>query len=526
VISITDDISEIINEVLAKSEASKPAPIPISEIINEVLAKSEPKPEAKSEAYPPALTALPLRDETYVVSMTSIVETIRNSSHFILISGMLFFVLSIAAAFFYYHTTRPFLGTTTALISYGYAGAESGLDPMGNPLDVSKIKSPDIIRKALEQLDLNRLINVEDVRSCFVIGGVIPDNVLEQILIIREIATKSPSKLEELPEIQYHPIQYVLRLRQKGNLKLLSEQNMVDLLNTVIDEYSKFFIEEYSDFRLLDTIIQYFDQSQYDYHDIVRILEGQVNNMLTYCEAISEASPEYRSPTTNMTFGDIISNLELIKTVDLRRIGALVYSNNMSRDRPRLGRQYEYNIIRMQMEKNQSLANALDAERLALMFEKDYWLLHYSVDWNEFRQASDTYDFFMATAYKERANSNRLIEDIEFYENCVSSLRLRSSTADPRDVKFVEDNIPILIDSLKKWVIDTNKTTEDYLSLYLFKDATKVITPAKFRGVFSDYTKKMMLIILVGTFSGIFLAAFIALWREAFPVTVKRRVYK
>ena len=458
-------------------------------------------------------------DEIYTVSMKSIVNTLRKYSLFITILSMVFFVMSIAIAYGYYYRMRPYIGTATALISYGYPGAEMGLDPMGNPLDVSKIKSPYVIDNALQELDLHRLgISVESVRSCLVIGGIIPDNILEQILIIREIATKSPSKLEELPEIQYHPIQYILRLQQRGTLEVLSEQNMVDLLNSIIYQYSLFFIDEYSNFQLLDTIIQNFDQSQYDYHEIVKILEGQVNNMITYCSVINEASSEYRSPTTNMTFGDIISNLELINTVDLKRLGALVFSNNMSRDRQRLGVLYEYNIMRMEMDRVEFLANASEAERLANVFERDYWILNRGNEYEQYAHASDTYDNFMKTAYRERERANALTTQIDYYTRCLDSLLAWDYPSDPRDVSFVEESIPILINTLQEWVSITNQTAEDYLTQELFKDATKVITPAKFRGVFSEYTRRMVLIVIIGTFAGLFLGSFIALWKEAFPV--------
>ena len=433
---------------------------------------------------------------------------------------MIFFILSVVAAFLYYYKTRPYIGSATALISYGYSGAELGLDPMGNPLDVSKLKSPYVIDKALHQLDLyHHGITVEDVRSYLTIGGVIPDNVLEQILIIREIATKTPSKLEELPEIQYHPTQYILKLRQRGNLEALSDQNIVDLLNVIIYQYSMFFIDEYSNLYLLDNIVHNFDQSQYDYHEIVNILEGQINNIIAYCTAISDVSPEYRSPVTRMTFGDIKSNLMLIRSVDIHRLGALVYSNNMSRDRQRLGRLYEYNNLRMQMEKDEAIANASDAKMLAEMFEKDYWIIRHAGDIDQFNHASETYDYFMRTAFKEKQKANALTVEIDFYADVLASLQSSINTTSERDIEFVEESIPALINTLQEWVSITNQTAEDYLLLELFKDATKVVTPAKFRGVFSEYKRRMVLIVGVGFSTGVFIACLISLWREAFPVS-------
>ena len=468
----------------------------------------------------------PYEDEVNAFTMRSIFGTIRAYSHLILIISMIFFVLSFGAAFGYYFYKRPYIGTAAALISYGYPGAETGIDPLGNPLDVNKIKAPYVIDKALQQLDLYRLgINVEDVRTSLTIAGVIPDNVLQQILIIREIATKTPSKLEELPEVQYHPTQYILRLHQKGNLEALTSQNIVDLLNAVINQYSAHFIEEYSDYSLLDTIIENFDQSKYDYSEVVQILEGQIDNMITYCEVINETSPDFRSSITSMTFGDIISNLSLIKSVDIQRVGALVYSSNMSRDRERLSRLYDFKITRLRMEMNIAQKNAEDAMHLAETYDKDYWVIFNSSPNQiaEYAQSSEVYDEFFRDAYKQSKRVNVLSEDIGFYLNNLNALRSSYNPTNTQDVQFVESSIPNILMSLRDWVSITNQTVSDYLLNYLYKDATKVVTPAKFQGVFSEYNRKMALIVIIGTLSGLFIGFFAALWKDTFSVNRNQR---
>ena len=467
---------------------------------------------------PAAPSPPPPKDETTVISTHSIVRSLRNHATMILAMTMIITFLGAGAAVGYFYLTRAYLGTSTVLFAYGYQGAADGVDPLGRPLDVGKIKSPYVIDKAIQQVDLYRTgITVEDVRSALIVEGVIPDDIMEEILIIKEIATKSPSKLEDLTELQYHPTQYVVRLRQEASLKTLSRQNMNDLLNAIIYQYRQYFIEEYSDRYLLDTIAENFDQTRYDYFEIVQILDSQINNIINYSVVMQAKSPDFRSPVTEMTFGDILANVRLIQSVNLQRLSALVHSENMSRDRHQLATLYEYNIKRMTMEMNVCIENADVARKLAEMYEKDVFVIDHLPEQDSYSQASEIYDGLLKDIFDLLSRANYLKEEIQFYKDNLRSLNSRVYVDNVAYMDFVEELIPSILTSIQDWIEVTNLTVNDYLELEAFKDATKVITPSHYRGVHMDYVRITVIICMAAFIAGLFFAILTAIWKDAFP---------
>ena len=176
------------------------------------------------------------------------------------------------------------------------------------------------------------------------------------------------------------------------------------------------------------------------------------------------------------------------------------------------------------MEMNVARKNAEDVMNLADIYEKDYWIV-FNTSPNEiaqYAQSSEVYDSFMRQAYTQKATANELEEEVGFFTNNLSSLRMAYNPSNTEDLRFVESTIPEIFASLQNWVAATNQTVSDYLQNYLYKDATKVVTPAKYHGVFSEYTRKMELIVIVGTLAGLFAGFFAALWRDAFPKEKQR----
>ena len=459
-------------------------------------------------------------------SNMSILMTIVNNRRFIAIFTSICLVVSMMAAFGYYYVKRS-SASVSALISYGYSDAEKGIDPMGNPLDVNKIRSPYVIDRALSELDLySKGITVEDVRSCLKISGVVPDDVLERILIIKQIITEKPEKLEDISEIEYHSTQYTVAITPNAKLKSLDTETLITLVNEICKQYQLFFVDEYNNVMLMDTITKDFDQQNYDYFESVQILRGQIANMIRYCGAMNNRAPEFRSPTTNLTFGDIGANLELIKNVDISRISALVYSSTMSRNASRAVTICQFKILQMNSEMETSLSNASNAERLAKEFEKDYWILDHGNSTSSldvFRQASAVYDTFMTEAFNSGEHASQLKEDIEIHTIFLNNLLAGEWNRSETDVKFVEEQIPLIADSLRYWSDITYETTEDYVRLELFKNAVKTITPAILSNVFDESKKTLMLIIGAGLGLGLFGSAFIVLCREELR-SEKRRV--
>ena len=448
-------------------------------------------------------------------SVRSLVTTLISRLRLILLLFLIFAAASIGAAYFYIDMTRTHTGLASAIIMFSFPEAEEGLDPQGNPLNANEIRSPYVIGLALDSLGLReRGISAENVRAGMVVSGVIDHDILHRIMLIQDVATRSAERLMDLEEVFFHPTMYVLRLYRNGGLEELSDQEMVDLLNEIIYQYIGFFAITYSDFRFLDVIVGHFDPDEYDYFEIVQILRRTIDNMVSYALSMYTQAPDFRAHSTQMTFGDILANLELLRNVDIHRISALVHSNSMSRNRQRSASILEYQIIRLEMELDVAQANADDALYLAYeIYEHVQWVLPYMEQYYIFHRETDVYEYFLRNTFDYRRTVNQLVSDIEFYRTRMDALRMVYAPADPVDVQFVEDSIPTLFDSLYNWENIINKTAEDFLTLELYQDAVRLLTPAGFTNSLQAYRQQMALIVLVGSSFGLFLGAMIALYK-------------
>jgi len=473
---------------------------------------SPPKPTYPTEL---KVSLAPSVQDDSGFSVKNIAQTIMSQMRIIILMFVLFLVLGIGAAFAYINFTRTHTGTAAAVVLFGFPNAEEGLDPLGNRLDVNRIRSPYVIGNALDALGLReRGISAESIRANMVLRGVVPFDPLHQLMIIHDIATRVPARLEDVEGVIYHPTMFTIQLYRRGELASLSEQEINELLNEIIYQYQVYFSRTYSELNFLDIIVTHFDPQLFDYFELITILNGTVNNMISYTQSRRDDAPDFRSPNTQMTFGDIWSNLGILRDVEISRISALVHTNNMSRDRARAANILEYQIMRMEMERAVSRMNAEDALYLASeVYVHDTWVYHHAGDRFHYDRGSELYDRFLEYTLDYRRNANWLDVEIAFYRDRVTALRAARNPASPQDIAFVEANIPVIFNALANWEDMINQTVQDYLEMELFGDAVRLLSPSRFTNSMRAYRSQMLLIILVAASAGAFLGAMVALYK-------------
>ena len=462
--------------------------------------------------------ALPMDDDSFSIRGT--IQILLGRWRCVLLIGLIFSLLGIGAAFFYANNLQTHTGVSSTLIMFGFSDAELGLDPHGQSMDVNVIRSPYVIGRALDSLGLREQgFAPESVRNQLIISEVVPHNFLDRILLLRESAARNPARLIALEEEFYHPTQFTLRLYRRGALSDFTNQQMNELLNAIVNSYKEHFIETYSEFAFLDVVIAHFDPEVYDYFELLRILRGIIDNMISYTQGMRTVAPDFRSPNTEMTFGDIIANLNLIRTVDLHRIDALVHANNMSRNRTRSASIIEYDVLRMEMDLQVARANAEQALYLASeIYQHEQWVLDIWREYYHFYRATDIYESLLEDTQNFWQVANRLEVQIEYYQNRVNALRAASYPLDPADVRFVEESFPTIYQALENWENIINVSVDDFLNMELHRDAVRVLSPPGFRvHSIMDHRTTMALIVIASTGIGISLGALVALYRGKLP---------
>jgi len=460
------------------------------------------------------------KDEPYEFTIKSIFKSLKDHMRFIIIITMGSFLLTMILAYVYDSTTRSHTGYARALISLGFPNAEHGLDPFGAPLNISaNVQSPYVIGRTIDALEFRQhAISAADIRSNMRIAQLTPHHALDSILIMRDSAARLPERLIYLEDIPVHPTEFLIQIYRGSTLSDLSAQQMVDLLNEIINQYSLFFIDTYSNFHFMDAIVGQLDHSGLDYFEMIRILRRTMYNMISYIDSMQELSPDFRSPTTGMTFGDISASLDIINTTTLFRVRAIVDSNNMSRDRALMADILEYDLAQMQRELAVSLNNAEKALYLVRdVYERETWVYtHQSMeDYLTFQRGSFIYEDLINDARRFSFRAHYLEQQIAYYQNRVNSLRSARNPVPQDRINYVEGQLSALFESLHDWENIINQTVEDFLSMELYRDAISLVFPASFSGTFRSTVMNIGVFTVAGTMFGLFMAILLSLVRDA-----------
>ncbi len=174
-----------------------------------------------------------------------------------------------------------------AVISFQYEGIENGLDPNGAAFDINKMKAPVVIEEALASLNYTEY-DAEKIRGNIVIEGVIPEDAVERITVIKEMALEDMSSYEKILDVSYYPSQYIVYLYKDFGL---SGEEVSQILNAVLESYRTYFLDTYANTEVLTITANLIDYKDYDYAEALDMLETQIELMQDYVSERRDQSP-------------------------------------------------------------------------------------------------------------------------------------------------------------------------------------------------------------------------------------------
>lgn len=148
-----------------------------------------------------------------------------------------------------------------AVISFQYEGIEDGADPNGAAFDINKLKSPKVIENALMSLG-SAEYDAEKIRESIEIEGVIPEDAVERITVIKEMSLEDISNYEKILDVSYFPSQYIVYLRKGSGM---SGTETVQILNAILESYRTYFMDTYANTEVLTVTGNLIDYKDYDY---------------------------------------------------------------------------------------------------------------------------------------------------------------------------------------------------------------------------------------------------------------------
>lgn len=364
-----------------------------------------------------------------------------------------------------------------AVVTFQYEGIENGLDPNGAAFDINKIKSPRVIEDALMSLGTADF-DAEKIRESIDIEGVIPEDAVERITVIKEMSLDDVSNYEKILDVSYFPSQYIVYLRKSPGM---SGKDTVKVLNAVLESYRGYFLDTYANTEVLTVTANLIDYKDYDYAEAMDMLETQMEIMQSYVDERKEQAPEFRSSGTGLSFGDISMALDTIYEIDIANLNSYIESHTLTKDMSRQREYYEYRIKKYNMDIAECQVELSNIQSVIDKYQKDPLVIVSSQEsTQEIEQTNEYYDQLLQQRLElstEMASLNTKLNETYTLLNAVNGTNGQNTQ---NEYDYVDGKMASLAETISRWADLTEKTAEEYYTTTLFSNAYKIAVPAQY----------------------------------------------
>ena len=238
------------------------------------------------------------------------------------IFGLGFLGLAIAAIVYLGAIRSSPLSTSTRVV-FSFPGFAKGQYPDGSNFEPNDLTAPDVIDEGIRRQGLDTSSNFESkIRAALSIEGIIPSDVTKARDRLRAAGQTPPP---------YTPDEYAVTLTLPRNFPLNNGQRAL-LLNGIVNAYRNKFERTYVNVPL--TFGNAFQSLQSaDYFEYEQILSDEIQTVTTYLNQQLAQAKNFRSPTTNLSFSDLLGQTDVFSQIRLNETLGLIRQNGLSRNR-------------------------------------------------------------------------------------------------------------------------------------------------------------------------------------------------
>jgi hypothetical protein len=364
-----------------------------------------------------------------------------------------------------------------AVITMQFEGVEEGLDPNGASFDINKLKAPTVIESALETLGVTDF-SAEDIRANISIEGVIPEDAVERITVINEMAESNAANYEKILDVTYYPSQYVVHLNQ---LQGMSSNQTKDILNAIIDSYRQYFFDTYANTAVLSVTANLFDYENYDYTESIDMIESQLGIIQNYVAERNEQSPEFRASSTGLSFGDIATSLDSIEQVDLANLSSYIENTSLTKDREKLLQYYNYIIKQYNMELTEAQTNLDSVQTTIENYEKNpIVIVSNQESVQQISETSEYYDTLVQQKLDISMEMSSIKTKLDEATTLLAALESKEITNTQDQYDYANQKLESITATISNWIELIEETTEEYYNTTLYSNAVKLSVPAQY----------------------------------------------
>ncbi len=240
-------------------------------------------------------------------------------------------------------------------------------------------------------------------------------------------------------------------------------------------------MDTYANTEVLSVTSNLLSGDDYDYAESVDLVTTQIDIMLSYVRERMKDAPDFRASSTGLSFEDIVTSLEFVKTVDINRLSAIVQSQSLTKDRSRQVEYYEY-MIRNYSNKLSELQTRLDSITDTVnTYEKDPVVIVSNSDSTmEYSQKNEYYDSLITQQQDLTRQIAQTNTSLNQYYLLLTKLNEDETPADQESYDYADALLSRLNTTISSWVKLTEDTTQEYYSTTLFSNAVKKTVPAQY----------------------------------------------
>jgi ElaB/YqjD/DUF883 family membrane-anchored ribosome-binding protein len=212
---------------------------------------------------------------------------------------------------------------TRGRVVFSFPGFERGEYPDRSRFHPDDLRAPRVVAEAIKRAGLIATDDLQnEIRYALNIEGVVSPNTIRERDRIRASGQTPPA---------YIPDEYLLSLSLPPNCALLPAQR-IRLLNEIVSVFRDNFRQTYAQVPI--SMGGSFDQLQKaDFADYELILNTELTNIKGYLSEKSEQAAAFRSPSTGMSFKDLVDQTELFVRIQMNEAIGLIHEYGLSRDR-------------------------------------------------------------------------------------------------------------------------------------------------------------------------------------------------
>lgn len=416
--------------------------------------------------------------------------------------------------------------TATLHLQYKFAEAKEGQAPDGTKLDVYQIMSPSIISSALNNLNMDLDLSVEDVRNQMSVTEVVDAKATEI----------QKASVEKGEEYVINPTEYTVKYTCDGSYGAEFGNR---LLSAIIKAYDEQFAEEYYNMTNVINFMDNVETDDMDYMMLCDFISSNLDNIISSLNGLKDGNESFRSVTTGLSFDVLASYFQNLKDTDYQKYYANVREGLLTKDKEKLLKTYQNKIEsnRQQMETNQKESDLLH-DTVSSFYDqyKESPLYKQAINTQSTTNGSNsenktlvydenllkninTYDDMMIRYVDAGTNAAILRRDSAYYQNLIDEFSANTVSAAAQQELLAQNEIILdeMLTNLNTYVQMANKTLDDYYGR-LTANHIKYLMAV-------DVTPNIAIpvVLVLGFFIGLFMICVICVFIEMFKRNIERK---